>query len=716
MTAFAQSAVSMAAEPEPAVRVSWSEVLVTEVSRRLAVLVDEARSAAGTDPLLKGVVITDAEVDELLAAPTGTVAPHAGGSLAQLVENDAPESSAHLLALRRRFGLGGFEMDCLLVCLAAEAAPRFERVFAYLNDAVAARQPGADILLRLVAPGDLSSQALLRPGARLLRYGLLVRLDPGDAARSGGYQVADGVARYAFEQPGVDDALARAWCDTEVPPLATALWDAAGDSDTFEALLRLWLEPDAARPGPLVVGLRAREGSGRRHLVECACRRSGLGCIALDAQKLPAVEAAQAALTAAVRDSALWGAAVLVHHADAWAEDPKLLTAVRAHLRPLVRELAPILVFASEAELDLAAWFPAARVLDVALPPPAAAARESAWRWVLGQLPEFPEGERGSMAGALGGKFRLTHGELALAAQRVSSLPVLPADPAAWDDLLHRVAGDAAAPRLARLARPLAVRHTLDDLVLPADRMEALRDVVRRVRHRRTVLEHWGLDAVSDRGRGLVALFHGPSGTGKTLAAEAVAGELRMRLYRIDLAGVVSKYIGETEKNLRAVFDEAERADAVLFFDEADALFGKRSEVKDSHDRYANIEISYLLQRMEEYRGLAILTTNLKQAVDAAFLRRIRFMVQFASPDAGHRAEIWRRIYPAVTPTDGLEPERLAQLNVTGGSIRNIAVNGAFLAAQAGEPVRMCHLLQAARTECAKIERALSDQEVEGWV
>jgi SpoVK/Ycf46/Vps4 family AAA+-type ATPase len=243
-----------------------------------------------------------------------------------------------------------------------------------------------------------------------------------------------------------------------------------------------------------------------------------------------------------------------------------------------------------------------------------------------------------------------------------------------------------------------------------------LREVVSHVRQRATVYEQWGFAARGARGLGISALFAGVSGTGKTLASEMLANALRLDLYRIDLSSVVSKYIGETEKNLRRIFDAAEESGAILLFDEADALFGKRSEVKDSHDRYANIEVSYLLQRMESYRGLAILTTNMKSALDQAFLRRIRFVVQFPFPDATQRAEIWRRIFPPATPTEGLDIQRLARLNAPGGNIRNIALNAAFLAADEGSPVRMIHLLHAARVEYAKQEKTLTDAEVAGWV
>jgi SpoVK/Ycf46/Vps4 family AAA+-type ATPase len=275
---------------------------------------------------------------------------------------------------------------------------------------------------------------------------------------------------------------------------------------------------------------------------------------------------------------------------------------------------------------------------------------------------------------------------------------------------------DHARPRLEDLAQRIASGTTWDQLVLPDAQLQILQDVAAHVRHRTTVYETWGFGRTGSRGLGISALFAGTSGTGKTMAAEVIANELRLDLYRVDLSSVVSKYIGETEKNLRQIFDAAERGGAVLLFDEADALFGKRSEVKDSHDRYANIEVSYLLQRMECYRGLAILTTNMRSALDTAFLRRLRFVVQFPFPDAVHRAEIWRRSFPSRTPLENVDPQLLSSLSVSGGNIRNIALNAAFLAADEGTPVRMTHLLRAARSEYAKLEKPLTDAEVAGWV
>jgi ATPase family associated with various cellular activities (AAA) len=275
-----------------------------------------------------------------------------------------------------------------------------------------------------------------------------------------------------------------------------------------------------------------------------------------------------------------------------------------------------------------------------------------------------------------------------------------------------------ARPKLDESAQRIVASAGWNDLVLPELEIQTLHQIASHVRHRMKVYETWGFAARDRRGLGISALFTGESGTGKTMAAEVLAGELRLDLYRIDLSAVVSKYIGETEKNLKLIFDAAEEGGVLLVFDEADALFGKRGEVKDSHDRYANIEVSYLLQRMETYQGLAILTTNFKSSMDRAFQRRLRFTVNFPFPAATQREAIWMRIFPDKTPTRGLDYKRLAQLNIAGGSIRSIAVNAAFLAAEQGngKPVEMGHLIQAAKLEAQKIERPLSAAEIRGWV
>jgi ATPase family associated with various cellular activities (AAA) len=269
--------------------------------------------------------------------------------------------------------------------------------------------------------------------------------------------------------------------------------------------------------------------------------------------------------------------------------------------------------------------------------------------------------------------------------------------------------------RLDELAQRIPTRAHWQDLVLPDRQQALLAEIIAQVRSRSIVYNRWGFADRVSHGFGISALFSGPSGTGKTLAAEVIAHELRLDLYRIDLSQVVSKYIGETEKNLRRIFDAAETGGAILLFDEADALFGKRSEVKDSHDRHANVEVSYLLQRMEAYRGLAILTTNLQASIDPAFLRRIRFLIPFPFPDQEQRTEIWKRMFSPKVPIDGVDFEQLAQLNVAGGNIRTIALNAAFLAADARSPLQMAHLLRSATSEYLKLDKTLTNAEVNGW-
>ncbi|WAN69531.1 ATP-binding protein [Moorena producens JHB] len=269
--------------------------------------------------------------------------------------------------------------------------------------------------------------------------------------------------------------------------------------------------------------------------------------------------------------------------------------------------------------------------------------------------------------------------------------------------------------QLEHLAQPINATATWDDLVLPTPQRLLLGDIATHLRYKYKVYQEWGFAHFGDRGLGISALFYGASGTGKTMAAEVLANEFRLDLYRIDLSRVVSKYIGETEKNLRRIFDAAETGSAILLFDEADALFGKRTQVKDSHDRNANIEVSYLLQRMEAYQGLAILTTNFQSALDSAFERRIRFVVEFPFPGPEIRTQIWQRIFPTMTPTQNLNYQKLGQLKVAGGNIRNIALYAAFLAAAADEAVNMEHIYEATKREYQKLKKMLTNEEIEGW-
>jgi len=323
--------------------------------------------------------------------------------------------------------------------------------------------------------------------------------------------------------------------------------------------------------------------------------------------------------------------------------------------------------------------------------------QEQLWRQAL-------QGQNEGYAARLAEQFVFNQYEIRnLAATVLGEQPQAPSgvQPALWQAC--RVAARAG---MEQLAQRIDAKATWERLVLPAEPKALLRRITQQVNQRNRVYVQWGFRNIMNRGLGINALFAGESGTGKTMAAEVIANELGLDLYRIDLSAVVNKYIGETEKNLRKLFDAAEESGAILFFDEADSLFGKRSEVKDSHDRYANIEVNYLLQRMESYRGLAILATNMKSALDKAFMRRLRFIVEFPFPGPAERQEIWQKVFPAETPLDDkLDYAYLAKLNLSGGSIHNVSLNGAFEAAQVGDAVTMAMLLDAARIEFQKLER-----------
>jgi len=399
------------------------------------------------------------------------------------------------------------------------------------------------------------------------------------------------------------------------------------------------------------------------------------------------------------REMALWPFAIYIDQQD--LEKAALKDASTQSLqRLLTRSNGIFFLDTHDVNPDLNALGRPTLTLDINRPTPAE--QQLAWSEVLGP-------DAGDIPARLAGQFDLNISsihEIAESSSDGSSEAASVRAEDVWDACLASTR-----PRMDMLAQHIRPKATWDDIVLPESELNLLRQIAGQVGHRHTVYEEWGFAAKRTRGLSINALFTGESGTGKTMAAEVIANDLRLNLYRIDLSAVVSKYIGETEKNLRRLFDAAEDGGAILFFDEADALFGKRSEVKDSHDRYANIEINYLLQRIESYRGLAILATNMKSALDQAFMRRLRFIVEFAPHGHAERKAIWQRIFPPQTRTLGLDYSRLANLNLNGGSINNVAINAAFLAAQAGFPVTMSLVLQAARNEFLKLKRPFNSDD-----
>jgi len=624
-----------------------------------------------------------------------TVDIAADGHLADGTAPLAVEEAARALpapsaldSLCASFGLSQFERDLLLLCAGMELDSGFEHLCAAAQGNPQRAYP--TFSLALAALGEPHWSAL--PPAAPLRRWRFIEVSLADALTTSPLRIDERVLHYLTGTSCLDARL-----QGLVEPLPSHADVPPSHRNQAERIAQLWSQkPDAS--GPPLTNLCGEDHQGKQMVAAAAAAFAGIQLYLLRAADVPAAVVEREALARLwERETALVGGALLLD-----ADDGENSRAVLA----LLETVRAVVLVATHEPLRL--WRRQVIRLDVSRP--STDEQRQLWQEALGPVAAQMDGQ----LDALVAQFSLNaQGILSAEATARSSLESAGGDgfPVLWDACRAQVR-----TRLDDLAQRIEPIAAWDDLVLPESQRNALRDIAVHVRRRRCVYDEWGFAGQGARGLGICALFAGASGTGKTMAAEVLANELRLDLYRIDLSQVVSKFIGETEKNLRRVFDAAEEGGAILLFDEADALFGKRTEVKDSHDRYANIEISYLLQRMETYRGLAILTTNMKSVLDTAFMRRLRFVVQFPFPDATQRAAIWRRVFPAATPTDRLDADKLARLNVAGGNIRNIALHAAFLAADSGEPVRMFHLLRAARSEYAKLEKPLSETEVAQWV
>jgi hypothetical protein len=629
-------------------------------------------------------------------APTGAIAlpPASAASVqGQVTKAQAdvaaieaePGPPPALVALAERLGLSRFERDVLLLC----AAPELDTRIADLCARVQGTELAHPTFALAFALFDDPAWDVVSP-ERPLRYWRLVEISQpgGRPLTTSALRADERIVNYLKGLNYLDDRVTpllaplEARAETPLPPSQRALVD--------EIARRLeGAEPGTYAPGVNLLG----SDSGSKQLVARQTATAlGLELVRLPLGLLPdQVGELETLARLWQRESALLPVALFLdaHELDGTPEGER-------RAPPVARFLARSdgVFFLSSAD----PWPGLARPVfpvDVAGPTPSE--QEQAWAEELGQA-------AGDSPRELSGQFDLnlvTIHELARGALREGREGLAAR---LWQSCLV-----ATRPRLEALAVRLRTTPTWDDLVLRDEDLRLLHEIADQVRQRPTVYEQWGFRARMDRGLGVTALFAGDSGTGKTMAAGVIANELRLDLYHIDLSAVVSKYIGETEKNLRRLFDAAEAGGAILFFDEADALFGKRSEVKDSHDRYANIEVNYLLQRMEAYRGLAVLATNMKTALDQAFLRRLRFVVDFRFPSVEERRAIWERIFPPETPTEGLDNERLAGFVLTGGSIHNIALNAAFLAAQSGTSVSMPLVLRSARTEFQKLGKPRSE-------
>jgi AAA+ superfamily predicted ATPase len=695
-----------------------------------------ARQANEGDEL-RGLSISDDDVDEMLERSIGkarweSAEPPLGlGDINAAIAKRAREIERRrrysqkkgvelrLDALAKRFGLDPFETDVLLLALAPELDARYGRLFAYLHDDITRSRLSVELALALLIPTfeeRLAARRYFIPSAPLLRHGLI---------------------KLSAETPDRDTPLIR--CPVKVdgrivnylvgidaiePPLSArarrvvprALLGTLLIQDSLRGLLsRLAEERDSNARARDVFYLRGAYGVGKQSTAEALAAALGFDLLVVDGQSLKSApeDAIAEIARLAAREARLYGAALYWDGYDVLlASDKK---SARAAVIAAVEEFPGYAFLSGEAAWDPADSFRSRPFLRVDLGLPSYVDQTKLWATALADGLGGAEGNGPAIdVSALANRYRLSGGQIRDAVATAKNLARLQ-DPERGEVTLDHIATACrmcSSPNLTALAHRVSLRNTWDDLVLAKDRVARLREICNHARFRGTVLDTWGFEKKLSGGKGLSLLFAGPPGTGKTMAAGVMASELGLDLYSIDLSNVVNKYIGETEKQLAKIFDEAERSNAILFFDEADALFGKRTEVKDAHDRYANIETSYLLQRMETYEGVAILATNLSQNMDEAFVRRIHFIVDFTLPDERERLRIWERIWPALTPRDpSVDLAFMARrFDIAGGHIRNIALAASFLAAAEGSAVTQKHLIHATRREYQKMGRIIDER------
>ncbi|MPZ49075.1 MAG: AAA family ATPase [Dehalococcoidia bacterium] len=677
---------------------------------RLRVIVERSRQrrSIGPPPEYRGLYITDEEVDDLLSreagdSTAGQLIAEATALRRQLDESAAAALDAGLALpldrIARDFGLSAAERRVLVVALAPELDSTYEKVYAYVNDDITKRWPTVGLALDVLddeAPARLDQRRLFFHDAPLVRHNLIVTGEHGPVGQTlpnRQFSLDPHVAEVLLGYKGLDPRL---------HGLARSVGTEQSETTAGEALAQALGQRLDSR-----VYIGGRWQAEKEQAIAGACALLGLNLVSLSMPALSRTLEPGKLLSLALRDARLLNAALMLEGYGGQDSDLDLSLVAGDLVTGL--EDHPLPVFLCD-RASTPAHLPFDLHLQFDYPMPAFEARQKSWRLAGGIEPDE--------AVLLAAMYRLGAREVRSTVEMARSLAHLEGRDSTTLGDLKQAARTQSQPRLTSLAQKITPHYTWDDIVLPDDRMAQLREIANQVLYQHVVYEDWGLAGKSTLGRGVAALFAGQSGTGKTMAADVIANDLGLDVYKIDLSGLVSKYIGETEKNLARVFEEASDTNAILFFDEADAVFGKRSEVRDSHDRYANIEVSYLLQKMEEYDGIVILATNLRANLDEAFLRRMRAIVEFPFPEVEDRLRIWQRtLSPGAPLAKDVDLQFMAhQFRIAGGNIRNIVLLAAFLAASEEAPIGMTHLIHGAKREYQKLGRLIAESDFGRWL
>jgi SpoVK/Ycf46/Vps4 family AAA+-type ATPase len=707
-----------------------AELKRIELRLHLQVMRARQQSSQTGEDKFRGLYISERDIDSIIDTPRF----HREDRSSQLADSALPptellgeikadivkrkkESLSRGLVLRlheleQMFDLSAFDIDALLVCVLPELELKYQRLYAYLQDDVTKKSPTVDLVLCLFCESfgeRLKARAAFSPEAPLIKYHLLRLSDDHIVkampllARS--LQIDERITSYLL---GADQVDARLLSFAHLLHPGVTPQDVILPDDTKHRLVEL---AGQFKEEGLICYFHGSCGVGKQTTAEAICYELEVPLLSIDTNRMVTADVPlELSVPLIFREGRLQNAALYFDGFDMLLSDERV---IKAGYDDVLRELAsyPQWVFlAGEGGWEPRGVGNDRLFISIEFPAPAYWERRQLWakHW-NGQSPSAADVDFSDLAG----KFRLSGGQIrdAVAAARSLALWRDPESGLVTAQDLYSACHQQSRHRLNTLARKIAPKYHWDDIVLPSDQMEQLYEICSYVKHYHTVYDNWGFDRKLSLGKGLNVLFAGPSGTGKTMAAEIMANELGLDLYKIDLSAIVSKYIGETEKNLDRIFREGQTSNAILFFDEADALFGKRSEVRDSHDRYANIEIAYLLQKMEEYDGVVILATNLRKNMDEAFARRMHFAVEFPIPEESDRYRIWEGIFPGEAPlAEDIDLSFLArQFRISGGNIKNIALSAAFLAVQNGGHITMENLIRATKREYQKMGKLCTE-------
>jgi SpoVK/Ycf46/Vps4 family AAA+-type ATPase len=663
----------------------------------------------------QGLYISEEEINTILQTLPNELKADAGADLefekietfvkkinSKKIESIKQGKELRLHILSELFHMQPFEVDALLICLAPELDLRYEKLYSYLQNDVTKKRPGVDMVINLLCHSieeRFRARGYFSPGVPLIKNHLLYltgEVPNGQhALLSKSINVDERIISYLLGTDEIDPRIRKFSTIIEPKRSFRELIFPDENKNKLKELIKWHSDSNV----PLISLFWGPYGTGKKMTGEAVCKELRISLLMVDSKALVGGESLNT-LSLILREALLRNSSLYIEGFDAIMKEDG-----RISVSGLIQDIDQFqgwVFLSSETPWEPPAVLKNHRFVSYNFPLPSFAIRKKLWESFLNGRANISDME----LSALASKFNLSGGQIrdALFTAWNISVAKKPGAPGLSIEDLYEGCKAQSNKKLTSLAKKIGPHHTWEDIVLPEDTKEQLKEVGGYIKYKGIVYADWGFDRKLSLGKGLNVLFSGPSGTGKTMAVGIIAGEVGLDLYKIDLSSVVSKYIGETEKNLQNIFKEAETSNAILFFDEADALFGKRSEIRDSHDRYANIEINYLLQKMEEYEGIVILASNFNKNIDEAFLRRMHFAIEFPLPDEKSREKIWRNIFPKDTPVaDDIDFVFLSKFKITGGNIKNIALSAAFLAAGDSRTVKIEHIIRATRREFQKM-------------